>query len=147
MSSNLRASPLINELLAAINGGFRDPFCVQALNCIGMFVNSTPTARKYITTEVIDAMFRGGFKADLIETLRIVVKHCSHVREHVQFELRNFISTVLQKYSVVLDDVSGKSRLPSSSRKMPVGLSSRYVYVISMDDLRLFSALVCSEVQ
>lgn len=117
VSTHLRTSSLLNDIFVAINNGFRDPFCVAALSCLSYVIKSSSTiAKRYVTTEVIDAMFRGGFKVDLIETLKIVVKQVPVVLDHTQYQLRGNIAALLQKYVVFVDDSPGKSRLGGTRR-------------------------------
>lgn len=60
MTTALRSSTLISDILAIITDGFKDPFCVQALQCLAMIMNVSQASRKFVNSDLIDAMFRGG---------------------------------------------------------------------------------------
>lgn len=104
MTSALRSSTLISDILTTITDGFKEPFCVMALQCLAMVMNVSQASRKYINTELIDAMFRGGLTPDLITTLKIVLRHIPGLRSHIQNQLRMHISTILLRYAVVVDE-------------------------------------------
>ena len=105
MATYLRSQPaFMNDIMVSINDGFRDPFCVQALQCMGMVINTIPSTRKSINTEFIDSMFRGGITSDLIETLKVIHKHIPPIRNYVENQLVNNIRSVLLQYAVLTDE-------------------------------------------
>jgi hypothetical protein len=73
---------------------------------LGMVVNVSSAARKYVTQDVIDAMFRGGLTDELVDTLKVVIKNCVTLRSHIQMQLRVHITSTLQRYVVIVDENS-----------------------------------------
>ena len=113
-SSVLRSSTIIKEVFTVINDGFKEPFCIAAMQCLGMVVNVSSASRKHVNTDVIDALYLGGLTPDLIENLKILMKHVPSVRLHLQSTLRKYITTILLQYNVLVDEVPINSNGQSS---------------------------------
>ena len=103
-SSVLRSSTIIKEVFGVINDGFKEPFCIAAMQSLGMIVNASSASRKHVNTDVVDAMFLGGLTPDLIENLKILMKHVPSVRSHLQSTLRVYITSILLQYNVLVDE-------------------------------------------
>jgi hypothetical protein len=103
-SSVLRSSTIITEVFGVIRDGFKDPFCVEAMQCLGMIVNVSTASKKYVDTNLIDAMFTGGLTPDLVENLKILMKQVTAIRSHLQTNLRMHITSILLEYNVLVDE-------------------------------------------
>jgi hypothetical protein len=103
-SAVLRTSPVVKEVFGVINDGFKVPFCVEAMQSLGMIVNASLSSRQYVTTDLVDAMFLGGLTPDLIENLKILMKHVPLIRSHLQSNLRMHITATLLRYNVLVDE-------------------------------------------
>ena len=50
-----------------------------------MIVASSPASRVYVNTDLVDALFAGGgLTTDLVEILKVLMKHVPDVRGHIQ---------------------------------------------------------------
>ena len=105
LAAQLRISTLVSDIFSSIKDGFHAQyFCTQALQCLGMVINVSSSSRKFVNTDLIDSMFRGGLSLDLIENLKLVIKHVAFVRGHIQGQLLTHIKSILKSYAVQLDD-------------------------------------------
>ena len=115
ISSTLRGAPgIINDVLNIIKEGFKEPFCIEALQCLSMVVKVSPAIRKFIDGELITVMFQGGLTTHLIECLKMIVKHTPNIRSLVQSRLRNHITNVLLSHSVNVNDTFQSTSTSSS---------------------------------
>lgn len=109
MQGNLRNnSALIDELVLVIKSGIQDPFCAAALSCLCSVLLISPTILESVSSNQIKSIFRNyGFKQDLIENMKVIMKHVPSQRSIIQEELLILISSVLQKYRVTAEEKSG----------------------------------------
>lgn len=104
MSSQLRAANLTEEIFQVISDGFREPFCPQALQCLGMIVNASSAMRQHVDDHIIDCIFRSGLNQELIDNLKIIMKHIPSVRNNLQAQLKSKVSNTLNKFKVLVDE-------------------------------------------
>lgn len=107
MSEHLKNG--VGDAIAAISNGFKDKFCVNALKCLEMVVKSSETARGLVTIKLIDLMFKGGLTRDLIDSLKVVFKHCAHIRSNAQYQLLTHIEMLLKEHKVYIDEAQARS--------------------------------------
>lgn len=107
MSTQLRTSSITDDVITVICVGFRDPFCVEALHCLGMLVSSSTSVRKFVDDHMVDLTFRGGLTPSLVDCLKILTKYVPAIRDNTQSQLRQHISKILKKYTVLIDEVRG----------------------------------------
>ena len=117
----LRVSTIIKEVIGVINDGFREPFCVAAMQSLGMIVNVSVPSRKFVNNDVVDSMFNGGLTPDLVENLKVLMRHVPSVRCHLQSTLRLHITSILMMHNVLVDEgpmtgAGGTSPTPINSR-------------------------------
>ena len=117
-SSVLRISTIIKEVMGVINDGFKEPFCVAAMQSLGMIVNVSVPSRKFVNNDVVDAMFNGGLTPDLIDNLKILMIHVPAVRSHLQSTLRLHITSILLMYNVLVDE--GPTGVAGASSPTPI---------------------------
>ncbi len=101
------SSTEIRSILQVISGGMSDPFCPQALTCLGLIVSVSPAMRDLVDSRLIDLMFRGGISPDLIDNLTIVLANVGSVRKQAQAQLRTHVSSILNKYKPVIEEGKG----------------------------------------
>lgn len=94
---------LVEEIKGAVQDGFKDPFCKEALECFAHMVNLSPFCRRFVTPELVDAMFRGGLTEELIVTLNAIMRNVPNIRGYVQKQLSTYITMVLQRHMISLD--------------------------------------------
>ena len=76
---------ILDEIFSMLIAGLRTQFCVEAMQSLGMIVASSPASRVYVNTDLVDALFAGGgLTTDLVEILKVLMKHVSDVRGHIQ---------------------------------------------------------------
>lgn len=107
MSTQLRTSSITDDVITVICQGFREPFCVEALQCLGMVVSSSSAVRKFVDDQLVDLTFRGGLTPSLVDSLKILNKYVPAIRDNTQSQLRLHISKILKKYTVLIDEVRG----------------------------------------
>jgi len=96
---------LITEIMTHfIDDGFRDPFCIQVLQCIGMVLTASSSSRTFINTNFVNSMFKGDLTIDLLNCLRIVIKLVSSMRSHIQNRLIHHVKSTLLRYVVLMDE-------------------------------------------
>jgi FKBP12-rapamycin complex-associated protein len=95
LSNHFRTSPDVQEAFSAVCLGFRTPFSVEALDCLGVLVNTAPQIRRFLDPNVVTAMFRGGLSLQLVESLKVIIKHIPTVRIHLLRLLLKEITNVL----------------------------------------------------
>jgi hypothetical protein len=110
MANQLRASSITDDVMTVICEGFRDPFCVEALESLGMIVSSLSTVRRFVDDRLVDLAFKGGLTVSLVDCLKILSKYVPAVRDNVQSQLRLHISKILKKYTVLIDEVRGGTK-------------------------------------
>ena len=103
-SSVLRVSTIIKEVIGVIIDGFKEPFCIAAMQSLGMIVNVSTPSRKFVNNDMVDAMFNGGLTPDLIDNLKVLMRHVPLVRSHLQSTLRLHITSILLMYNVLVDE-------------------------------------------
>lgn len=108
VSSFFRNYSAVGESYDAVSSGFRDPFCLEALSCLGMMVTYCPAVRKYIDERTVDLMFRGKLSLELVESLKVVIRHIPTVRGYAQRMLRESIQSILSVHVVQLDEVTSR---------------------------------------
>jgi hypothetical protein len=89
----------IGDIIKVISEGFRAPFCIEALKCLGMILSVSQVSRQYLNTNMLDIMFRGGLTIDLAECLKIALQHVVPVREYIRTQLTNYITALLKQRS------------------------------------------------
>ena len=107
MSNAFRSthSNLVAEIMTHfIDDGFKDPFCIQVLQCIGTVLTASSSSRVYINTSFVNSMFKGDLTLDLLNCLRIVIKHVSSMRSHIQNRLIHHVKSTLLRYVVLIDE-------------------------------------------
>jgi len=109
MANQLRTAPIVDELLQVICEGFKDPFCVEALQSLGMIVSSSVSIRRLVDDQLVNSMFRGGLTQELVENLKILSRYVPSIRSAAKKQLLTHISRILKKYNVIIDEVRGKS--------------------------------------
>ena len=109
MANQLRNSSIVDDLLPVICEGFKDPFCVEALQCLGMIVSSSVSIRRLVDDQLVNSMFRGGLTQELVETLKVLSRCIPAIRGAAKKQLLTHISRILKKYNVLIDEVRGKS--------------------------------------
>jgi serine/threonine-protein kinase mTOR len=88
MSMTFKASTAkISEIMGAVKRGFGSPFCIEALQCLGMVLTVSEGSREYLDREMLRAMFNGGFTSDLAQCLKIVLIHKPEERRSIQYDL------------------------------------------------------------
>eukprot|EP01032_Pedospumella_encystans_P020541 gene20541-23331_t len=105
MSNQLRTSAILDDVVTIICEGFQEPFCVEALQCLGMIVSSCPSLRRFVDDHLVDLAFRGGLTTSMVDCLKILTKYVPAVRENAQAQLLLHISKILKKYTVLIDEV------------------------------------------
>lgn len=106
LSTYFRSYTNISDIFQTILVGFRDPFCREALSCLGMFITTCTASRKFIDEKVINTIFTGGLTEDLVETLKTVIKYVPAVRPYTQRLLRENIQSILSNHVVNIDDAT-----------------------------------------
>jgi FKBP12-rapamycin complex-associated protein len=104
LSNHFRTSPQIQNVFEVICLGLRDPFSVEALDCLGVLVAISPPFRKLIDSSTVDAMFRGGLSKPLVETLKVVTKHVPSMRNYALRLLLRDISKILSNKAMFLEE-------------------------------------------
>jgi len=136
MSNQLRTSLLMEDIVLVIYSGFGKPFCVEALQCLGSVVSSCVNVRRLVDDEIVDSTFRGGLTLNLVDCLKILMKNVPSIRLNAQSQLRKHISNKLQKYTVLIDEVRGKSnaqlRLAKVKGRSSVAPSARESVSVSV---------------
>jgi FKBP12-rapamycin complex-associated protein len=102
LSSALKVthSHIIDDVFGAIKEGLKEPFCVEAMQCLGVVVKSSVTVREYVDSSLVNALFQGGLTSELIKCLKIIVKNTPSIRGEVQTRLRSHITHILLNHSV-----------------------------------------------
>jgi FKBP12-rapamycin complex-associated protein len=100
LSNHFRTSPDVQEAFSAVCLGFKTPFSVEALDCLGVLVNIAPLIRRFVDPNVVTAMFRGGLSIQLVESLKVIIKHIPTVRIHLLRLLLKEITNILSFRSV-----------------------------------------------
>ncbi len=113
MAFHFRTSQNAGDVFETVCAGFGNPFCVQAINCFATVVNISPGVRKLVDHAKIENMFRGGLSTELIDGLKIIVKHVPSVRVYVQLLLRNQVVSTLGLHPLFIDEFRMR---PTSSR-------------------------------
>jgi serine/threonine-protein kinase mTOR len=102
MSSALKGvNAIIDDVFAAIKEGFKEPFCIEALQCLGVVIRASPSGQAYVSSELVNSMFQGGLTPDLIRALKVIVKVTPSIRGQVQSRLRSHITSILINHNVV----------------------------------------------
>ena len=91
---------ILDEVFAAIKEGFKEPFCIEALQCLGVVVRSSSSGQGYVNTELVSLMFQGGLTPELIKSLKVIVKVSPSIRGQVQSRLRSHITSILINHNV-----------------------------------------------
>ena len=108
MASALKGvNAIVDDVIQAIKKGFKEPFCMEALKCLSVVVQSSPSAQSFIDPPLISSMFLGGLTPDLISSLKVIVKVAPDIRGQVQSRLRNQINHILLNHSVRKEEVGG----------------------------------------
>lgn len=119
MAPSLRNLDISSDVFPMIDEGFTaGQFCVEALQCLGMVVSVSISCRKVIVPDTIESMFLGGLSVELVEVLKILMKHVPLMRPHIQLGLRLHIANLLSRTSVIVDDgqyARAQSRVFSSA--------------------------------
>eukprot|EP00981_Chlorochromonas_danica_P006380 scaffold1365_cov163-Ochromonas_danica.AAC.70 len=102
------ATTSANEVFQVIISGFKDPFSIEALPCFTTLLNVSPPSRKLIENKVIDLLFRGGLTPQLVDTLKVVIKHVPSIRIYAQGKLKTSATTILDSYIVTIDEKATK---------------------------------------
>ena len=90
---------LVNQCMAAVTDGFKEPFCREALSCFTHMVSvSQSNCRRHVTPELIDSMFIGGLTEELVMTCNAIMRNMPIIRGYVQKQIMNHITSVLQKH-------------------------------------------------
>lgn len=116
LSSYFKSYPNVNEILQVIYSGLQEPFCNEALVCLGMVISVSFAARKCIDEAAVSSIFRGGLTNELVDTAKMIVKYIPSVRSHVQNLLREKIQLILTNQVVNIDDSAYGNNRPSSVR-------------------------------
>jgi serine/threonine-protein kinase mTOR len=95
---------IIDDVFSAIKIGFKDPFCIEALDCLSVVVKASGGGHGFVDSELVNAMFQGGLTPELIKSLKVIVKTTPSIRGHVQSKLRAHITNILLNHTVVRDD-------------------------------------------
>jgi serine/threonine-protein kinase mTOR len=112
MASALKGvNAIVDDVIQAIKKGFEEPFCIEALKCLSVVVQSSPSAHSFIDSTLISSMFLGGLTPDLISSLKVIVKVAPDIRGQVQARLRNQINHILLNHSVRKEDVGTSQHL------------------------------------
>lgn len=121
MSSALRGvTSIADDVFSAIRDGFKEPFCTEALQCLGVVVRSSTIGHRYVDSDLVAAMFQGGLTPGLIKSLKIIVKSTPTVRGQVQSRLRSHITNILLNHGVHVEDAPIQGRQTrSGSRTTP----------------------------
>lgn len=104
LSSYFKSYPNVVEILQVIYTGLQEPFCSEALVCLGMVISVSLPARKCIDEVAISSIFRGGLTNELAETAKMIVKYIPSIRSYVQKLLRDKIQMILTNHVVNIDD-------------------------------------------
>lgn len=107
MANQLRTSSILDDVMLVICEGFREPFCIEALESLGLLVSSSINSRKFIDDQIIDMVFKGGLSSSLVDCLKILCKYIPSIRENTQSMLRIHITKILKKYNVLIDEIRG----------------------------------------
>lgn len=125
LPSFFKNSPNISDIFNAITSGFKDPFCIHALSCMGALVNTSAYSRRFIDNKVIDLMFRGGLTIQLIDALKIIIKHIPGIRPYAQSKLKQAAAGILSKYTVSIDEKRSGSNAKTPTTATPKEPPSR----------------------
>jgi serine/threonine-protein kinase mTOR len=97
---------IIDDVFAAIKIGFKDPFCIEALDCLSVVVRASGGGHGFVDSELVNAMFQGGLTPELIKSLKVIVKTTPSIRGHVQTKLRAHITNILLNHTVKGEDLN-----------------------------------------
>ena len=85
------------QVMDAIEQGFFDPFCPEAMDCLGSVLTSSLICRKHMSPRLITQMFRGGLTLSLIDCLKLITKAVPKLRVYVQTYLGSHITGILKR--------------------------------------------------
>ena len=91
---------IIDDVFAAIKEGFKEPFCIEALQCLSVAVSSSSSGQGHVNTELVNSVFQGGLTPELIKSLKAIVKVSPSIRGQVQSRLRSHITSILINHNV-----------------------------------------------
>lgn len=118
MSSALKGvNAIIDDVFAAIKEGFKEPFCIEALQCLSVVVRASSSGQAFVNSELVNSMFQGGLTPDLIRALKVIVKVTPSIRGQVQSRLRSHITSILMNHNVVRTSDSRRTMSNATLRR------------------------------
>ena len=108
MANQMRTLSLVEDIFFTINAGLREPFCIEALQCLGMIVTVSVPIRRYIDDQLMDAIFSAELTPELLENVKLLAKYVPAIRSITQDYLRKHVSRILSKYRVLVDEPRNK---------------------------------------
>ena len=121
MASALKGvNTFVEDVMHAIKRGFVEPFCIEALKCLSVVMQSSPSAHDFIDSALVSSMFLGGLTPELISSLKVIVKANPDIRGQVQSRLRNQINHILLNHSVRKEDTGSSHLIKRTVSNPPV---------------------------
>lgn len=120
---NPSISNLVDEIFSTIRKGLIERYCGEALQSFGVLLNLSSYSRSLLDRDIINDMFGGGITSELMDILKIIMRHVLSVRGHIQNKLLSHITYILHlNINNGNDETYGKvnNDLPLSSRRSSI---------------------------
>jgi hypothetical protein len=113
-------SDLVDGIFSTIINGFNECFCCEALQCFGVLLNLSSYCRSLLDRDIINDMFNGGITSELMDILKIIIRHMLSVRGHIQNRLLSHITYILHININNEEANKNLSELPSQNRRTSI---------------------------